>query len=270
MNEIILELAALLLSLFCLIFSCSARHSLYFPLPGGLRAKCGSRHWVFLALLGTLSVSSAVSVATGIVELAQTGAEALLALHSLYHLLHAPLFFLMALYVLDLCDAAQERRRWVCALLPLPLLLSELLILSNHTDTLYAESYRQIAAMAAVNLLMLVVVVVYYLSATQSRRRAERALSEQEFFLGDLADQLRQCAVRMDIRMPVMDGLAAARALRALDHPQAQSVPIIALTANAFEEDVQKCLEAGMNAHLSKPVDIDLLLKDMNELLPKQ
>ena len=62
-------------------------------------------------------------------------------------------------------------------------------------------------------------------------------------------------AILMDIRMPVMNGLDAARAIRALDHPDAKTIPIVAMTANAFDEDVQEALLAGMNAHLAKPVD---------------
>lgn len=61
--------------------------------------------------------------------------------------------------------------------------------------------------------------------------------------------------VLMDVMMPVLDGLEATRAIRALDRPDACSVPIIAMTANAFRDDVARSIEAGMNAHLSKPID---------------
>ena len=74
-------------------------------------------------------------------------------------------------------------------------------------------------------------------------------------------------AVLMDIRMPVMDGLQATEAIRALDREDAKTVPIIAITANAFDEDVQRSLQAGMNAHLSKPVDPDKLYKTLEEFI---
>ena len=74
-------------------------------------------------------------------------------------------------------------------------------------------------------------------------------------------------AVLMDVRMPVMDGLEAAAAIRALDRPDAKRIPIIALTANAFDEDVQRSLQAGMNAHLTKPVDADHLFQTLGELI---
>lgn len=74
-------------------------------------------------------------------------------------------------------------------------------------------------------------------------------------------------AILMDMRMPVMDGIAATKEIRALSRPDAAVIPIIALTANAFEEDVQQCLQAGMNAHLSKPVDIDRLKQTLGKLL---
>jgi CheY-like chemotaxis protein len=74
-------------------------------------------------------------------------------------------------------------------------------------------------------------------------------------------------AILMDVRMPVMDGLTAASTIRKLDHPDAKTVPIIALTANAFDEDMQHSLQAGMNAHLSKPVEPDRLYETLGKLI---
>ena len=74
-------------------------------------------------------------------------------------------------------------------------------------------------------------------------------------------------AILMDMRMPEMDGLEATEAIRALDRPDAKTIPIIALTANAFDEDVQRSLQAGMNAHLSKPVEPDHLFQTLRELI---
>jgi len=65
--------------------------------------------------------------------------------------------------------------------------------------------------------------------------------------------------VLMDIQMPVMDGYAAARAIRALPDPLRSTVPIIAVSANAFSEDRKRSLESGMDAHLAKPLDIHRL-----------
>ena len=74
-------------------------------------------------------------------------------------------------------------------------------------------------------------------------------------------------AVLMDVRMPVLDGLGAANAIRTMGRPDSKTIPIIALTANAFDEDVQRSLQAGMNAHLSKPVDPNHLYETLENLI---
>ena len=74
-------------------------------------------------------------------------------------------------------------------------------------------------------------------------------------------------AILMDVRMPEMDGLEAARTIRTMDRPDAKAIPIIALTANAFDEDVQRSMQAGMNAHLSKPVQPEILFETLESLI---
>lgn len=68
-------------------------------------------------------------------------------------------------------------------------------------------------------------------------------------------------AILMDVRMPIMDGLSATRTIRALPRIDALTIPIIAMTADAYEEDIRKALEAGMNDHLSKPINLEHLLQ---------
>jgi len=77
-------------------------------------------------------------------------------------------------------------------------------------------------------------------------------------------------AVLMDIRMPVMDGYAAARAIREADHPEAGEIPIIALTADAYFEDVQKSRGAGMNGHVPKPIDPALLFRTLAQCIAER
>ena len=74
-------------------------------------------------------------------------------------------------------------------------------------------------------------------------------------------------AILMDMRMPEMDGLQATQEIRKLDRADAKTVPIIALTANAFDEDVQRSLQSGLNAHLSKPVNPDVLFDTLENLV---
>jgi CheY-like chemotaxis protein len=73
----------------------------------------------------------------------------------------------------------------------------------------------------------------------------------------------------MDIHMPEMDGYESTRAVRALPHPRAKTIPIVAMTANVFREDVEKCLEAGMNDHIGKPVDFDVMVEKLRKYLPR-
>ena len=74
-------------------------------------------------------------------------------------------------------------------------------------------------------------------------------------------------AILMDMRMPEMDGLEATRAIRASGREDSETIPVIALTANAFDEDVQRSMQAGLNAHLSKPVEPDALFETLETMI---
>ena len=76
--------------------------------------------------------------------------------------------------------------------------------------------------------------------------------------------------VLMDIQMPVMDGYTAAKAIRSLKEPALNSVPIVAMTANAFAEDIRTAKEAGMNGHIAKPIDIAVMMKTIIEVLSER
>ncbi|MBU5463312.1 hybrid sensor histidine kinase/response regulator [Anaerotignum sp. MSJ-24] len=67
-------------------------------------------------------------------------------------------------------------------------------------------------------------------------------------------------AILMDVMMPVMDGITATKIIRAMDRPDAKEIPILAMTANAFDEDAKSCIDAGMNAHLAKPLQMDVVV----------
>jgi CheY-like chemotaxis protein len=73
--------------------------------------------------------------------------------------------------------------------------------------------------------------------------------------------------ILMDIQMPVMDGYDATRHIRSLDFPKAKSIPIIAMTANVFKEDIDNCLKSGMNSHIGKPLDFDEVIGKINTYL---
>ncbi len=77
-------------------------------------------------------------------------------------------------------------------------------------------------------------------------------------------------AILMDVMMPVMDGLTATRTIRAMERPDAKTIPIIAMTAHAFAEDAEKCFAAGMNAHLAKPLVIDKVVTTIADCCKKE
>ena len=74
-------------------------------------------------------------------------------------------------------------------------------------------------------------------------------------------------AALVDIQMPVMDGYAATRAIRALENPRLAGIPIVAMTANAFEEDVRAAEEAGMQGHIAKPIDVAVMVSTLGDVL---
>ena len=80
-----------------------------------------------------------------------------------------------------------------------------------------------------------------------------------------LVEKLSPDLVITDIRMPVMDGISASYAIRKLEHPDAQNIPIIAITANTFAKDLERCRLAGMNEHLSKPLNIRQLISILSK-----
>ena len=73
--------------------------------------------------------------------------------------------------------------------------------------------------------------------------------------------------ILMDVQMPKMDGYEATRRIRALDIPAAKNIPIVAMTANVFREDIDRCLRAGMNGHIGKPLDFDTVIEKLRVYL---
>jgi CheY-like chemotaxis protein len=93
---------------------------------------------------------------------------------------------------------------------------------------------------------------------------AESGLEAVELFK---KDPERYEIIFMDIHMPVMEGYEATRLIRGMDDPRAGSIPIIAMTANVFREDVERCIAAGMNDHIGKPLDMDDLMKKLRRYI---
>lgn len=108
---------------------------------------------------------------------------------------------------------------------------------------------------------------------------AQSLLEERDFKVDCVRDgaqaveRMRSCGlweydvILMDIMMPVMNGLDAARAIRAMDREDCRQIPIIAMSANAFDEDLKKSVECGMNGHLAKPVEVDKLYEMLGQVV---
>jgi CheY-like chemotaxis protein len=73
----------------------------------------------------------------------------------------------------------------------------------------------------------------------------------------------------MDVQMPEMDGYEASVAIRSLECPYAKEIPIIAMTANVFKEDIEKCLASGMNDHIGKPIDQQIIMEKLHKYLER-
>lgn len=76
--------------------------------------------------------------------------------------------------------------------------------------------------------------------------------------------------ILMDVQMPLMNGYEATRRIRACGHPEAKTIPIVAMTANTFAEDVQNAMDAGMDGHLAKPIDMDAVKVLVGRLLERK
>jgi len=107
------------------------------------------------------------------------------------------------------------------------------------------------------------------LSAMLELEGAECTIYENGKMLTDAFEKMEPDeydAILMDVQMPVMNGYEAAENIRNSNHPTGQKIPIIAMTANAFSDDVQRCLDAGMNAHIAKPIDMTTLKNTMRQI----
>ncbi len=103
--------------------------------------------------------------------------------------------------------------------------------------------------------------------AASSEKQAEEVLQAQQVEAFEQVKPGDYDAVLLDIQMPRMNGLEASRAIRSGSNPLGQTIPIIAMTANAFTEDIRDCLNAGMDAHVSKPIDIAVLERTLRNLM---
>ena len=137
----------------------------------------------------------------------------------------------------------------------LPLRISELQSENEHFDLISLQD-RKILIVDDIDENAEIVADLLELEGAISERAANGLKAVQ---MVSASREYYYDAILMDLRMPVMDGLEASRQIRAMERKDSKDLPIIALTANAFKEDVDKSLDAGMNAHLAKPTDTEVL-----------
>ncbi|MCM1267637.1 MAG: response regulator [Bacteroidales bacterium] len=176
----------------------------------------------------------------------------------------------------DWSDIEEEAREaGVTAFCAKPIFLSELreILISPRKDTEKAEQEESPAETFIGRKLLLA-------EDNEINQEIAKAILEEAGFVLDVVDDGTQAVeavknapartydlVLMDIQMPIMNGYEATRQIRALGDPEKAGVPIVAMTANAFEEDRQMAMEVGMNGHVAKPIDVPQLLETLKNLL---
>ena len=177
----------------------------------------------------------------------------------------------------DWSDIEQEAREaGVTAFVAKPLFMSELRAVLTHTQTEpQPMQMPQHAGYAGKKVLLV--------EDNELNREIATAILEQAGLQVDSVEDGTDAVARMntaaedqydlilmDIQMPQMDGYTATRAIRAMDNPRKANIPIVAMTANAFDEDRKKAFAAGMNAHVAKPIDMAVLSHTLDEIFAKQ
>lgn len=182
MDGMILEFSAFLLSLFCLIYSVAMRRKLYFPVPKGWLAALKNQHFIYLVILCSVVVSSAVSVAGTMGANIGAGAGTLNLLHMVYYVTHNALSFFFALYILNMSGPVKGQGGFFFSIFFLPLLLGEILILTNPWTRLcfYVDEnliYRRgsgLLALYAIGAVYTIVGLLYFIRFKGAIPKANR------------------------------------------------------------------------------------------------
>jgi signal transduction histidine kinase/DNA-binding response OmpR family regulator/HAMP domain-containing protein len=172
---------------------------------------------------------------------------------------------------------SEARENGASAFLPKPLFLASLAECINKycngvpkpseekTDANGAVNFKDKHILLAEDIDINREIVMSLLEATEIK--IDAAENGQELIAAFTAQPEKYDLILMDIQMPLMDGFEATRNIREMQNPSAKKIPIIAMTANAFKEDVDACLSAGMNDHIAKPIDFEVLISKLRKYL---